>query len=83
MVSEARGLAKIQLVQFYHDMASNLHCTLNRGQKHTDVIDMDFTKAFDRVPHMMLLYKLATTGLEELLTCGSAHGPLSALKKWC
>ena len=68
---------KTQLVQFYHDMISN------PDQKQTDVIVMDFAKAFDKVPHRRLLYRLDITGLEDLLTSGSAHSCLSALKKWC
>ena len=36
-----------QLVQFYHDMVSNLDGARDRGQKQTDVIIMDFAKAFD------------------------------------
>ena len=47
-----------QLVQFYHDMVSNLDGARDRGQKQTDVIIMDFAKAFDKVPHRRLLYKL-------------------------
>ena len=47
-----------QLVQFYHDMVSNLDGALDRGQKQTDVIIMDFAKAFDKVPHRRLWYKL-------------------------
>ena len=47
-----------QLVQFYHDMVSNLDGARDRGQKQTDVIIMDFTKAFDKVPHRRLLFKL-------------------------
>ena len=47
-----------QLVQFYHDMVSNLDRALNGGQRQTDVIIMDFAKAFDKVPHRRLLYKL-------------------------
>ena len=47
-----------QLVQFYHDMVSNLDGAHDRGQKQTDVIIMDFAKAFDKVPHRRLLYKL-------------------------
>ena len=72
-----------QLVQFYHDMVSDLGRALNRDQKQTDVIIMDFAKAFDKVPHMRLLYKLDYYGIEDLLTSGSAHGSLGALKKWC
>ena len=47
-----------QLVQFYHDMVSNMDGALNPDQKQTDVIIMDFAKAFDKVPHRRLLYKL-------------------------
>ena len=39
-----------QLVQFYHDMVSNLDGARDRGQKQTDVIIVDFAKAFDKVP---------------------------------
>ena len=46
-----------QLVQFYHNMVSNLDRALNRGHRQTDVIIMDFANAFDKVPHKMLLYK--------------------------
>ena len=62
MVSEVRGhkSCETQLVQFYHDMVtvSNLDCALNCGHKQTDVIIMNFAKAFDMVPHRRLLYKL-------------------------
>ena len=47
-----------QLVQFFHDMVSNLDRAQNRGHRQTDVIIMDFAKAFDKVPHKRLLYKL-------------------------
>ena len=43
------------LVQFYHDLVSNLDQALNRSHKQTDVIVMDFAKAFDKVPHKRLL----------------------------
>ena len=49
---------KTQLVQFYHDLVSNLDHALNSDQKQTDVIIRDFAKAFDKVPHRKLLYKL-------------------------
>ena len=39
-------------------MVSNLDGARDRGQKQTDVIIMDFAKAFDKVPHRRLLYKL-------------------------
>ena len=57
-----------QLVQFYHDLVSNLDRAVNSGHKQTDVIVMDFAKAFDKVPHTRLLYKLDFYGLR-----GSTH----------
>ena len=47
-----------QLVQFFHDLVSNLDRALNRNHRQTDVIIMDFAKAFDKVPQWRLLYKL-------------------------
>ena len=41
-----------------HDIASNLDDAANRGHKQTDIIVMDFAKAFDKVPHRRLLDKL-------------------------
>ena len=52
-----------QLVQFYHDIVSNLDGAINRGHKQTDLIIMDFAKAFDKVPHRRLLYKLDYYGI--------------------
>ena len=49
-----------QLVQFVHDMISNLDgivdgwMAVNRGHKQTDLIIMDFAKAFDKVSHRRL-----------------------------
>ena len=40
-----------ELVQFYLDIVSNLDRALKPDQKQTDVIIMDFAKAFDKVPH--------------------------------
>ena len=62
-----------QLVQFYHDMVSNLDGTQDRGQKQTDVIIMDFAKAFGKVPHRRLLYKLGYYGIR-----GSTHKWISS-----
>ena len=62
-----------QLVQFYHDMVSNLDGARDRGQKQTDVIIMDFAKAFDKVPHRRLLYKLDHYGIR-----GSTHKWISS-----
>ena len=44
-------------------MVSNLDRALNRGHKQTDVIIMDFAKAFDKVLHRRLLYKLDYYGI--------------------
>ena len=52
-----------QRVQFYHDMVSNLDRVRDRGHKQPDVIIMDFPKAFDKVPHRRLLYKLDHYGI--------------------
>ena len=57
-----------QLVQFFHDLFSNLVRALNRNHRQTDVIIMDFAKAFDKVPHRRLLYKLDYYGIR-----GSTH----------
>ena len=62
-----------QLVQFYHDLVNNLDRALNRDQKQTDVIIMDFAKAFDKVPHRRLLYKLEYNGIR-----GSTHKWISS-----
>ena len=51
MVSEVRGLAKL-----YH--VSNLDRALNPGHRQTDMIIMGIAKAFDKVAHRWLLYKL-------------------------
>ena len=57
-----------QLVQFVHDIISNLDGAVNRGHKQTDLIIMDFAKAFDKVPHRRLLHKLEYYGIR-----GSIH----------
>ena len=57
-----------QLVQFVQDIISNLYGAVNRGHKQTDLIIMDFAKAFDKVPHMRLLHKLDYYGIR-----GSIH----------
>ena len=62
-----------QLVQFYHDMVSHLDGARDRGQKQTDVIIIDFAKAFDKVPHRRLLYKLDHYGIR-----GSTHKWISS-----
>ena len=57
-----------QLVQFVHDIISNLDGAVNRGHKQTDLIIMDFAKAFDKEPHRRLLHKLDYYGIR-----GSTH----------
>ena len=57
-----------QLVQFYHDLVGNLDRAVSCGHRQTDVIVMDFAKAFDKVPHKRLLYKLDFYGIR-----GSTH----------
>ena len=52
-----------QLVHFVHDIISNLDGAVNRGHKQTALIIMDFTKAFDKVPHRRLLHKLDYYGI--------------------
>ena len=41
---------------------------MNHGHKQTDLIKMDFGRAFDKVPHRRLLHKLEYYGIR-----GSAH----------
>ena len=47
-----------QLIGFIDELARNMQ---KGGQ--TDVIVMDFSKAFDKVPHKRLLHKLANYGI--------------------
>ena len=54
-------------------MVSNLDGARDRGQKQTDVITMDFTQAFDKVPHRRLLFKLDHYGIR-----GSTHKWISS-----
>ena len=56
-----------------HMKHSNLDHALNHGNKQTDVIIMDFVKAFDKVPHRRLLYKLDYYGIR-----GSTHKWISS-----
>ena len=50
-----------QLIAFTDDLAKDMQ---ERGQ--TDVIVMDFSKAFDKVLHNSLLYKLFKCGIDEV-----------------
>ena len=51
-----------------HGIISNLDGAVNRGHKQTDLIEMVFAKAFDKVPHRRLLHKLEYHGIR-----GSTH----------
>ena len=55
-----------QLVQFYHDLVSNLDRAVNRGHKQTDVIVMDFARAFDMIKGYYT--NLTFTGLDDHYT---------------
>ena len=55
---------KTQLVQFMHDIISNLDGAVNRGHIQTDLIIMDF----DKVPQRRLLHELYYYGIR-----GSTH----------
>ena len=50
--------AELQLLQTVHDLA----LTLNNGSQ-CDVVLLDFSKAFDRVPHRHLMLKLDYYGI--------------------
>ena len=52
-----------QLVQFFHDLANNLDGGKRRKHLQTDVLVMDFAKAFDKVPHKRLMHKLNFYGI--------------------
>ena len=66
--SQSQRSCETQLVQFVHDIISNLDGAVNCGHKQTDLIIMDFAKAFDKVPHRRLLHKLEYYGIR-----GSTH----------
>ena len=83
------------LGQFVHDIISNLDGAINGGHKQTDLIIMDFAKAFDKVPHRRLIHKLDYYGIrgsnhkwislwlsghsQQLVLDGQASDPVSVL----
>ena len=69
----SRRSCETQLVRFVHNIISNLDGAMNRGHKQTDLIIMDFAKAFDKVPHRRLLHKLDYYGIR-----GSTHKWISS-----
>ena len=50
---------KTQLIEFVHDIAFNLQAGVQN-----DAVMMDFAKAFDKVAHNGLLYKLPSYGVK-------------------
>ena len=54
----AKRSTEAQLLTFVQDQNKNL-----RDNKQTDVIVMDFAKAFDKVPHKKLIHKLREYGI--------------------
>lgn len=48
-----------QLVEFYHHISRSLD-----SRKYVDCVFLDFRKAFDTVPHQLLLYKLALLNID-------------------
>ena len=52
-----------QLISFAHEVYDNLE----HGNQ-TDIIVMDFSKAFDKVDHNKLIYKLSALGVHHLTT---------------
>ncbi len=53
-----RRSTETQLIQTIHDIATNI----DAGEQ-TDLILLDFSKAFDKVPHKRLLHKLKQLGI--------------------
>ena len=69
------------MVQFVHDIISNMGGAMNRRHTQTDLIIMDYAKAFDKVPHGRLYTNSISMGYESPPTSGSAHGSLGAVNK--
>ena len=61
--SRSRRSCETQLVQFVHDIVSNLDGGMNRGHTQTDLIIMNYKKAFDKVQHRRVLHKLDYYGI--------------------
>ena len=57
-----------QLIEFVQD----LHSTM-KGGKQVDAVVMDFSKAFDKVPHNRLIYKLREYGIDDRTTAWIEH----------
>ena len=68
MVSVVRGLARLSWFSSFTTWLVTWIELRTGGHRQTDVIIMDFAKAFDKVPHKRLLYKLHYYGIR-----GSTH----------
>jgi hypothetical protein len=61
-----------QIISLIHELSQN-----NDKNIQTDLIIMDFAKAFDKVPHQRLLYKMKYFGISEQIinwVCYSKRG---------
>jgi retron-type reverse transcriptase len=58
----AKRSCESQIISLIHDLSQN-----NDKNIQTDLIIMDFAKAFDKVPHKRLLYKMKYFGISEQL----------------
>ena len=63
MASVVEGLARLSLYSLINDLCENLDGAHNRGHKQTDLIIMEFAKAFYKVQHRRLAYKLKYYGI--------------------
>ena len=60
-----RRSAELQLLQTVHDLSYNLN-----AKSQTDLILLDLSKAFDKVPHCLLLLNLSHHGMRgDILIC--------------
>jgi hypothetical protein len=57
-----------QLLSFVQELAANSDKNIQ-----TNLIIMDFAKAFDKVPHQGLLYKLKFYGIKSQLVCSQSE----------
>jgi hypothetical protein len=61
----AKRSCESQIISLIHDLSQN-----NDKNIQTDLIIMDFAKAFDKVPHKRLLYKMKYFGIsEQIINC--------------
>ena len=67
----AKRSCETQLITLTHELTQNLHSNIQ-----TDLIILDFSKAFDKVPHQKLLRKLDNYGIR-----GTTLGWVSAFLK--